>query len=289
MPKTLRGKVVVITGASAGIGRAAALFFAAEGANVVVAARRRDRLENLKARIEESGAKCLAVTTDVSIREQVQRLLDATLEHFGRVDVWINNAGYGLVGSVEQTTPEEMEQLWSTNYMGVFHGCQVALQQMRRQGSGHIMNVSSMVARFPLPLHAAYTATKYAMNGLSDALAIELSGTGIHVSTIMPGVTETEFGAAVVKKIPDVAATYGPAASAEKVARQIVKCAKHPRDKVMFVPLPPLALAFFDLFPSLWDIIARKYVAVRTGGRGVPVSELDDLAADPARSLGVVE
>src|SRR5438046_3057567 len=116
MPRNLKNKVVVITGASAGIGKAAAFLFAREGANVVAAARRMERLSQICSEIEELGGKCLPVQTDVSDRPQVQRLLDATLEHFGKVDVWINNAGYGLVGSVEQTTPEEMEQIWRTNY-----------------------------------------------------------------------------------------------------------------------------------------------------------------------------
>src|SRR5438067_2899209 len=132
--RSLKNKVVVITGASAGIGKVAAILFAKEGAHVVIAARRMDRLTALKAEIESGGAKCLAVETDVSERDHVQRLLDATLEHFGQVDVWINNAGSGIVGSMEQTTPEEMEKLMKINFMGTYYGCQAALQQMRRQG-----------------------------------------------------------------------------------------------------------------------------------------------------------
>jgi len=270
MPKTLRNRVVVITGASAGIGREAALLFAQEGAHVVVAARRAERLEVVRQQIEALGGRCLAVPTDVANRALVQRLLDATLEHFGRVDVWINNAGSGLVGSLEQTTEEEMRRLWEVNYMGTFHGCQVALQQMRRQGSGHIMNVSSMAARFPLPLNAAYTATKYAINGLTEALELELAGSGIRVSLIMPSFTDTEFADAMIRKIPDVEGLNMRPHSAQKVARGLVRCAKRPCSILMFIPLPPLSVALFDLFPALWRAIARRYIRLRTAGRGVP-------------------
>lgn len=264
MPASLRRRVVVVTGASAGIGRAAAIAFAREGARVAVAARRAERLEQLRAEIEAAGGECLPVPTDVGDREQVERLLVETVRCYGRVDIWINNAGYGLLGTVEQTSAEEMTRMWETNYMGVFHGCQAALRQMREQGEGHIMNVSSMVARLPLPLSAAYTATKSAVQGLSDALALEVEGSGIRVSTLMVGLTATEFGEAQVKKIRATPAPFGPAASAEAVAARIVRCARRPQPLVVFAPLPPLTLAIFDLFPGAWRLMARHYVRMRT-------------------------
>ncbi len=290
MGAPLRGRVVVITGASAGIGRACAHLFAREGAHVVAAARRADRITALQQEIEASGGRCLAVPTDVAERAQVQRLLDATLEHFGGVDVWVNNAGYGLAASIEQTTPEEMEQIWRVNYLGAFHGCQVALQQMRRQGHGHIINVSSMAARFPLPLHGAYTVTKYAMNALSEVLEMELEGTGIRVSAVMPNVTETEFTSAVVKKIPDATGGIDHADPPERVARRIGACARRPRSKVMFIPLPRLTLAAFDLLPSLWKAVGRRYIQIRTNGAGVPVpGEADTVPPAVTRAAGPPE
>lgn len=271
MRTRLRNKVVVITGASAGIGRACALSFAREGCHVVIAARRQERLAQVQEQVEDLGARCLSVPTDVADPAQVQRLLDATLEHFGRVDVWINNAGYGLAASIELTTPEEMEQIWRVNYMGAFYGCQAALRQMRRQGSGHIINVSSMAARFALALHGAYTVTKYALNGLSEVLALELAGSGIHASVVMPYVTDTEFTSAVVKKIPDAESGQTPAHTPEFVAARIVACARRPRPVVMCLPLSRVAITLSDLFPSLWHTMARRYIRVRTNGRGVPV------------------
>jgi NAD(P)-dependent dehydrogenase (short-subunit alcohol dehydrogenase family) len=278
MRRALKNRVVVITGASAGIGSECARLFSEAGAHVVIAARRLERLEAIRQEIEAKGGKCLAVQTDVSDRALMQRLLDATLEHFGRVDVWINNAGSGLAASVEQTTPEEMERIWAVNYMGAFHGCQVALQQMRRQGRGHIINISSMAGRFAMPLGAAYSAAKFAVNGLSEALAMELHGTGIRVSVMMPGFTGTEFFDAMQKKIPDAPMPRVGIASARSVAARILRCAQHPREKVYFIPVPPLTLAFFDLFPSLWRRIALRYIQMRTGGRGTPVPGEEDAA-----------
>ena len=273
MPRTLKGRVVVITGASSGIGRAAALRFAKEGAHIVIAARRADRLAEVQREVEALGAKCLALPADVADRAMVLRLLHGTLEHFGQVDVWINNAGFGMAASVEQTTPEEMEQIWQVNYMGAFHGCQIALQQMRRQGSGHVINISSMAGRFPMPLGAAYSATKAAMNALGEALDMELQGTGIRVSTMLVSFTETGFFGAMVKKIPDAPARLGPIASADSVAARIVQCARKPRAVVYFIPAAPLVLALMDLTPGLYRRMALWYVNKRTGGKGVPVPE----------------
>jgi len=264
--RSLRNRVVVITGASSGIGREAARLFGRQGSHVVVAARRRERLEELASELEAAGAQCLAVPTDVGRQDQVQRLLDATLEHFGRVDVWVNNAGAGLAGPIEATTLEDLQQILDVNFMGVFHGCHAALQQMRRQEGGHIINVSSLITRFPLPFHGAYTAAKCAVNGLTQALAMELEGSGIHVSLILPGVTDTEFTDAMIRRMED--ARGGPAipsASAEHVARVIVRCAIKPRPVVMCVPAAPVLTAFFDLFPGVWRMVARRYRSVRSG------------------------
>jgi NAD(P)-dependent dehydrogenase (short-subunit alcohol dehydrogenase family) len=267
----LKNRVIVVTGGSAGIGRATALAFAKEGAHVVIAARRPEKLEEVRAEIETLGAKCLAVVTDVAEEDQVDHLLDATLETFGQVDIWVNNAGYGLSASVEQTTSEEMERIWRTNFMGVFYGTQAALRQMRRQERGHIMNVSSMAAEFPLPLGSAYTATKWAINGFTEALAMELRGSGIRASVVMPNVTESEFVKVMEKKVVESRTGWtGPVASAESVANEFVRCARNPRMRVPFVPFGRLALAVCKLFPGIWGFVARKYIAIRTSGKGIP-------------------
>lgn len=264
MRRTLRNKVVVITGGSSGIGLDAARRFAAHGAHVVLAARNRERLERAKAQVESVGAKVLAVPTDVALREQVQRLLDATLEHFGRADIWINNAGYGMVAWVEETTPEEMRAIWEVNFMGVLHGCQVALQQMRRQESGHIINISSLAGRFALPLNSAYAATKHAVNALGQSLARELEGTGIRVSTIMPGLTETPFFKASVRKVPERGKSIVRAAPVGVVGEAIVRCALRPRELIVLAPLGRWSLVLAEAFPFLYRAVARKYLQIRT-------------------------
>lgn len=274
MRRTLHNKVVVITGASSGIGRAAAIAFAREGARVVVAARRADRLQAVQQEIESNGGACLPVPTDVTNPALLQRLMDATLEHYGRVDVWVNNAGAGFIGSVEQTTDEDMDRLWRVNYQSVFQACRIALQQMRRQESGHIINVASMAARYAVPLNAGYCAAKAAMVALTEALDLELEGSGIRASLVMPAVTDTEFSEAAVRKIGDPPASrFGGSATAEQVAARIVQCALRRQSHVYIVPGSRLTLAITDLFPGIWRAIARKYIAVRTGGAGIPTPE----------------
>jgi short-subunit dehydrogenase len=272
MPNSLKDKVVVITGGSSGIGRATAIEFAHNGARVVIAARRKDKLDEVCREIESQNRQCLAVETDVASEGHLQRLLDSALERFGRVDIWINNAGFGISAYVEQTSEEEMRGIWAVNYHAVFEGTQIALAQMRKQGTGHIMNVSSMATYFPLPLNAAYTATKCAIYGFTESLSMELEGSGIHATTILPSLTQTEFPKAMVKKLRGSMGGGGGGGSKftdspEKVARRIVKCARKPRSVILFGPVPRLAIAFNALVPGFWRMVMRRYIAFQTKTR----------------------
>jgi NADP-dependent 3-hydroxy acid dehydrogenase YdfG len=185
----LAGKVVIVTGASSGIGAATARLAAAERARVVLAARRTDRIQALAA--ELPGA--LAVTTDMRDPEQVRALVRTAIDHFGRVDVLVNNAGQGLHVPLEEVDLQDLEAITELNVYGPLVAMQAVLPAMRSQGGGAIVNVSSGTSRFVVPGLGAYAATKCALNMLSEIARKEFAPDGIVVSLIYPSITDTEF------------------------------------------------------------------------------------------------
>lgn len=187
-------KVIVITGASAGIGAALARLAGAQGHQLVLAARRKAELEAVAT---ESGAEALAVVTDVTRRHEVQRLFEATLARFGRVDVWVNNAGRGISRAVSALTDADLDAMWTDNVKSALYGMQVVLPHFQARNGGQIINVSSGLGRMPtVPFRSAYSAAKHALNALTAALRMELAAThpGIAVSVVMPGPVATDFG-----------------------------------------------------------------------------------------------
>ncbi len=234
MSVSLRDRVVIVTGASAGIGREAARAFAREGTRVALAARRADRLEALENEIQENGGEALAVPTDVGDPGQVEALVAKTLKRWGRLDILVNNAGFGHICRFEELTEDEIHRLVEVNLLGPLYGIQAALPIMRRQGSGHIITVSSIVGKRGTPRNAVYVATKFAQVGLTESLRVELRGSGIHASVICPVGTDTEFVEAMIVKNPASRGQVrrGPIQSAAHVAELIVRCAKHPRPEV---------------------------------------------------------
>lgn len=184
-------KVALVTGASAGIGKAVVKQLLADGYTVYGAAR---RLENM-AELEEAGAKCLAM--DITREEDVSRVVDTILSQSGRVDVLINNAGFGSYGSVEDTSIDDARYQFEVNLFGLARLTQALLPQMRERGAGTIVNVSSMGGEIYTPLGAWYHATKFALEGWSDCLRVELAGFGIDVVVVQPGIITTEFGEVV--------------------------------------------------------------------------------------------
>jgi short-subunit dehydrogenase len=188
------GKVVVITGASAGIGAELAKQLGAKGAKVVLAARRKEELDAVAKGI---GEQAFAVVTDVTKRSDVERLAKAAIEHFGRIDVWVNNAGRGISRSVAELTDEDLDAMWTVNMKSVVYGIQAVLPHFKAKNAGHIVNISSGLSRAPLaPVRAAYGAVKAAVNMLTASLRVELRKThpGVHVTLLLPGVVATEFG-----------------------------------------------------------------------------------------------
>src|ERR1700691_324150 len=187
-------KIVVVTGASAGIGAELAKQLAAKGAKVVLAARRKEELDAVAKGI---GEHALAVVTDVTKKSDVERLARAALERFGRIDVWVNNAGRGISRSVAELTDEDLDAMWTVNMKSVVYGIQAVLPHFKARNTGQIINISSGLSRAPLaPVRAAYGAVKAAVNLLTASLRVELKKThpGVHVTLLLPGVVATEFG-----------------------------------------------------------------------------------------------
>lgn len=186
-----RERTVLITGASSGIGRDLALTFAKMGARVALLARRADVLEALANEITEAGGEALVLAADVTRRAEVRDAVDRALAHFGRIDVLINSAGIAIPDRVETMPPEDLERMMSVNLMGTLHTMQAVLPAMRTAGAGSIVNIASLAGRRGMPPLGAYCATKFAVVGLTEALRVELYGTGIRLSLVMPGVIDT--------------------------------------------------------------------------------------------------
>ncbi|NMO15166.1 SDR family NAD(P)-dependent oxidoreductase [Pyxidicoccus fallax] len=228
-------KVIVITGASAGIGAELARQAGAKGAKLVLAARR--ELE-LKAAAARAGSESLTVVTDATRRSDMERLRDAALARFGRIDVWVNNAGRGITRSVMELTDEDMDSMWRDNVKSALYGMQVVLPHFQSRNAGQVVNISSGLARLPLaPFRSAYSAAKHALNGLSACLRMELrqSHPGIMVTVVMPGVVATEFGTNALGGGPDSRVLPG-AQSVEDATKVIVDVIEHPRPEVYTQP-----------------------------------------------------
>lgn len=224
----MKDKVIVITGASAGIGEALAQTLADRGARVVLAARREAELAQIASRI---GANAHAVVADVSRRADNDRIRDAALSHFGRLDVWVANAGRGISRVPSQLTDEDVDEMMTTNFKSVLYGIQSALPTFKAQKAGHIIAVSSMLGRIPFtPIRSAYSAAKAAVNSLMGSLRQELRAEfpNIHASTFLPGVVATGFGAAALHGGPDSRAMPGAQPVAE-VAVAIADLIASPR------------------------------------------------------------
>lgn len=197
MPQTLAGKVALVTGASSGIGEGTALALAKAGATVALSARRADRLSGLVEKIEAMGGKALALPGDMTVEAEAIAAVEDTVKQLGRIDILINSAGVMQAGGIEGADLAEYRRVVEINLFGTVYTCQAALPHMIAQGSGDIVTISSLAARKGGPQTNAYSASKHAVNSMTDALRQEVGGKGIRVSILMPGATETEVASGI--------------------------------------------------------------------------------------------
>lgn len=230
------GKVIVITGASSGFGKGAALRFAGEGASLVLAARRGELLEEVAAECNGAGGDAIAVTADVSREEEVHRLAFRAVDKFGRIDVWINNAGVAAIGRFERIPLADHVQVIATDLLGALYGSYFSYRQFLTQKSGILINIGSELGGHTIPYYSSYSAAKHGIVGLSDSLRQEIVQNGlknIHVCTVMPAAHDTPFF--------DHAANYTghelwppkPLHDPEDVIETIVRLARDPQDRTV--------------------------------------------------------
>ena len=255
----LSGKVVVVTGASMGIGEAIAQLFADHGASVVLLSRDTGRVEAARGRIGHAE-RTLALACDVSHREEIDRVIGLTMHHFQRIDVWVNNAGHGLLDSVAEMDMSACRAMFDTNFFGAVAGIQAVIPIMRQQGAGTIINISSVAGHIALPFHAAYSATKFALNAIGKAARVELMQEGIHVLTVCPGYVRTGFGAnevfGTVKKRVRPGSVRG--ITAERVARATLQgYLKQKREVIVPWTMHPV-VKLYQMFPGLVEWGMRK-------------------------------
>ena len=252
-------RVIAITGASSGIGRATALRLARDGAAIVGCARRADRLETLAGEIAAAGGQALTLVADVTREDDMTRLVTAAVERFGRLDAMICNAGFGVYGTIDRISPAQMQQLLDVNYMGTYLAARAALVRFREQGRGHIVIVSSIVGKRGVPYMGAYAATKFAQVGLAECLRAELRGSDIHVSVVLPISTETEFFDVMTRRSGAVTRAMGPRQSAAQVADAIARAIVRPVPEVYpFKKARGLAL-LNAIAPGLCDRVVQRW------------------------------
>jgi NAD(P)-dependent dehydrogenase (short-subunit alcohol dehydrogenase family) len=271
VPRRLEDAVVVITGASSGIGRATALAMSPRGTKLVLAARDEAALEDVRVRCGDRGAEAVAVPTDVADEAAVDELGRRAADRFGRIDVWVNNAGVILYGRFEDTPADAFRRVIETNLFGQVHGARTALPYFRRQGSGVLINMSSVWGRVTSPQVSAYVTSKFAIRAFSESLREELrDADDIHVVTILPQAVKTpmfqragNFSGRKVRQLP-------LAREADEIAKRIVWCSEDPKREVTdrrfgrFVELAQAAAPPVWEAASAWAFERMAYAAERS-------------------------
>ena len=248
----LSGKIVVVTGASMGIGEAIAKVFASSGAGVVLLSRDVARAEAARTRVG-NAERTLALACDVRNREEIDRVIGLTMHHFHRLDVWVNNAGHGLMDSVSGLDMAACRETFDTNFFGTVAAMQAVIPVMRQQGSGAIINISSVAGHIPLAFHAVYSATKFAMNAFGKAARIELESSGIQVTTVCPGYVRTDFSENAIRgrDSKTVRPSSVSGITAERVARATLHGYLKNKREVVVPWTMHFPVKIYQLFPGL--------------------------------------
>ncbi|MGI0046258.1 MAG: SDR family NAD(P)-dependent oxidoreductase [Nitrosotalea sp.] len=249
------GKVVVITGASSGIGKEAVLEFTKLHASIVLVARDKNKLDDITKELSKYQNQILVCACDVSQKDQVDEMSKKVIEKFGTVDILVNNAGFGIYGNLNSLKVEEIESQIETNYLGMVYCIKAFLSKMLEQKSGHIVNVASVAASFGIPGMAAYCASKFAMLGFSESLYHELKGSGVGVTVVSPIMVRTNFfNHNSFSKMP----RYTTALSANTVAKAVVRAASSPRLEIVVPQVVRIAIWFKQTFPYLINPIVGR-------------------------------
>ncbi len=250
--------MAVVTGASMGIGEAIAKLFAQEGATVVLCSRDRNRVEDARNRMGKPE-RTMAVTCDVSDCTQSAGLVRTVTERFGHIDIWVNNAGFGLVDSLQNMDMSACRRIFDTNLFGAIQCMQQVIPLMRQQGSGTIINVSSVAGFIGVPYMAAYGATKHALNCISKATRVELDGTGVRILNVCPGFVATNFSANAVRGKDRKKMGGGERGiSAEQVARATLRGYLSGRREVVVPWFYNLVILAYRMFPAVIERGMRR-------------------------------
>lgn len=265
MPPTLKPldqQVIVITGASSGIGLATAELAAREGAKLVLTARSEGALEEIARCLNEAGGDAIAVSADVSEWEQVEKIAQAAIEHFGRIDTWVNNAGVGMFGRLDELNEGDSRRLFDTNFWGVVNGSLVALPHLRSSG-GALINLGSEVSETVVPLQAMYSASKHAVKGFTDGLRVEIEvvdGAPVSITLIQPTAVDTPFPQHAKNYMEKEPKLPTPMIEPQQVAEAILDAAVHPRRETKVGAMSKLDTGLAKFIPSLGDKMAAKQV-----------------------------
>jgi short-subunit dehydrogenase len=256
--KPLDRQVIVITGASSGIGLATALAAAAQGAKLVLGARSRQTLEEVARHIEERGGQAIAVEVDVGDEEQVRRLASAAISRFGRIDTWVNDAGVSIYGRIDEVSNEDSERLFLTNFWGVVHGSLAALPHLRQAG-GALINVGSEVSEATIPLQGMYSASKHAVKAFTDALRMELEAdeAPVSVTLIQPTAVDTPYPEHAGNYLSQEPKLPTPMIEPEKVASAILDAATDPTDATRVGAMSVMNTTMAKLMPALGEAMAK--------------------------------